>query len=146
MIGFDTTTTFHDYALTLNSSGASLTVDGTPMASLTFAQFRTDAPTNAPSMDIGDLTIAQSSSSQLSSFSITVVPETPPHLNITMLGVQQVQLAWNTNHTGYALESASTLPAATWEVVTNSVVIAGQQFSVAVGAGETRRFFRLRRN
>src|SRR5882672_3588853 len=99
LIGFDSTTTFHDYALILNSSGANLTVDGTPMASLTFAQFRTGALTNAPSMDIGDISIAHSSSSQLGSFSVSVVAETPPHLNITMLGVQQVQIAWNANHT-----------------------------------------------
>jgi len=76
----------------------------------------------------------------------SVAPEIPPHLNITVPGVQQVQLAWNTNHTGYILESAGALPAANWEPVTNSVVVAGENFSVTVDTGETNRFFRLRKN
>ena len=87
LVAFDTTTAFHDYRLTVNSSGASLTVDGTPMGSLTFAQLRTDGAVDANTMHIGDRTLAQASSSRLSSFSLSV--STGQLLNIsTRLRVQ----------------------------------------------------------
>lgn len=79
-------------------------------------------------------------------FYTPTVPEPSPRLNITFSGAQQVRVTWNTNRTDYALESASTLPAVSWEPVTNGVFIAGQPFTVTVDYGEARRFFRLRKN
>lgn len=95
---------------------------------------------------VGKLSIAPIAPSGGDSINVVIAVPDLPHLNIGALGGQQVQITWNTNHPNYNLESASTLPAINWEPVTNSVVIAGQQFSVAVGAGEARRFFRLRKN
>jgi hypothetical protein len=55
----------------------------------------------------------------------------------------QVQLSWVTNSVGYALESATSLPASAWTVVTNVPAVTNGQFTVTVGAGEGQRFFRL---
>jgi hypothetical protein len=74
LVPFDTTTAFHEYEITVNGSGAGLSVDGMTMASLTFAQFGT-VTTNSTGMIIGDVTQSQGSSSRLDSFSINVVPE-----------------------------------------------------------------------
>jgi len=77
---------------------------------------------------------------------LSVATETQPQLNIARLGVQLIQMSWNTNHSGFTLESAPALPAANWEPTTNGVVIVGQEFSVAVDANDAQRFFRLRKN
>jgi len=68
----------------------------------------------------------------------------PPSLSAVLAGGAQVQLAWPTNHIGYALESAPALPTASWGPVTNRVAVVGHQYSVVVAMDETRRFFRLR--
>jgi len=68
-----------------------------------------------------------------------------PRLSLSSLGGMQVQLSWVTNSAGYALESATSLPAPAWTVVTNVPAVINDQFAVTVGAGDSQRFFRLHR-
>jgi formylglycine-generating enzyme required for sulfatase activity len=79
-------------------------------------------------------------------FSTNSQPALTPRLNIAAVGGGQVQLTWSTNYTGYVLQAAPDLVAASWQTVTNSVGISGQQYSVIVGTQGKTRFFRLRQN
>jgi formylglycine-generating enzyme required for sulfatase activity len=69
-----------------------------------------------------------------------------PLLSIAAVGGGQVQLTWSTNYTGYILQATPNLSPANWQTVSNSVGIAGQQYSVAVGTANSARFFRLQKN
>lgn len=51
-------------------------IDGVERATLSFGQFRTDGPSGAAYMRIGDISGAWASSSRLEAFSFAVVPET----------------------------------------------------------------------
>jgi hypothetical protein len=74
------------------------------------------------------------------------VSPAPPPIYITATGGEQAQITWSTNYNGFNLEESLTLPAASWQTVTNSKIIVGSQFSVTVDTFETARFFRLRNN
>lgn len=78
-------------------------------------------------------------------FSTTIVPKPPLRLSVTRVGPSELQISWATNHTGYVLESALTLPAQAWTTVTNSRVITSDHFYVKVRAGAAQEFFRLRK-
>jgi hypothetical protein len=67
----------------------------------------------------------------------------PFRLGITNAAARQFTLYWSTNANGYYLESASSLPQATWPAVTNRPVIMGTNFTVTLGATNTQQFFRL---
>ena len=77
--------------------------------------------------------------------STTIVPNPPLRLSVTRVGPTELQISWPTNHTGYALESAPTLPALAWTTVTNSRVITSDHFYVKVHTGAAQEFFRLRK-
>ena len=58
----------------------------------------------------------------------------------------QLTFAWTTNVTGFALESATNLPAgANWTAVTNTPVRVGDQFTVTNSISGTNKFYRLRK-
>jgi hypothetical protein len=66
-----------------------------------------------------------------------------PKLQAIISTSSGITLSWPTNAPGYILESASTLPALTWDSVTNGTVIVGDQFVVEVGVTNSQSFFRL---
>jgi hypothetical protein len=74
---------------------------------------------------------------------VTIVAQ--PFLSIASEGIGSVQISWATNFTEHVLESANQLPAPSWNTVTNAVTVTGNRFVVAVNAGGTQRFFRLRK-
>jgi hypothetical protein len=73
---------------------------------------------------------------------LTIVPK--PRLEIGQAG-SKVTVSWLAAHAGYVLERAAALPAAEWTTVTNSVEIIGDRSVVAVEAGSSQEYFRLRR-
>lgn len=77
----------------------------------------------------------------------SIINTTPsPRLDIMLLGVDEIRLAWSTNDTGFVLECVSTLASENWGIVTNSVVIDGEYFSVTVEAAHPGGYFRLRKD
>ena len=73
LVAFNSTDGFHTYEFVINSTGASLFVDGgtTALAFLDRSEFRPLA-TNLSTADFGDLTIAEHSNTALRGFSIVV--------------------------------------------------------------------------
>lgn len=69
----------------------------------------------------------------------------PPELGIVQTGETAFELSWSTNALDYRLESAATPAAATWNLVTNTSVIAGDLCKVQLEAAGPQRFFRLRK-
>ena len=87
LIDFDTTDDIHLYELVVNNAGATLSIDGTPTASLPIGDFR--ILTTSDQMGIGDLSTAKYSSSELREFGIAVVPipATLPLLGAALVGL-----------------------------------------------------------
>lgn len=71
--------------------------------------------------------------------SVTVLPQ----LRITAFLPLQTTLSWSTNAVGFRLETALSLPAASWTAVTNVPAVVGSQFTVAVLATNAQQYFRL---
>jgi hypothetical protein len=67
-----------------------------------------------------------------------------PSLAVSRNGTQAT-LSWPVSAEGYALESASSLPATAWTAVAEPVVVNGSQNTVTVDAGPANRYFRLRK-
>ena len=72
-------------------------------------------------------------------------PVVSPALRFQALDPTHAQFAWPTNATGFVLESASSLPASAWHVITNAPVLNGDQFATVLKMGSTQQFFRLHR-
>jgi hypothetical protein len=72
-------------------------------------------------------------------------PPVLPELQIQQPDPLHISLVWTTNAAGFALEATSTLPAPTWNPVTNTPVLAGEQFAVLLEMGSAPQFFRLRK-
>jgi len=77
------------------------------------------------------------------SFSAVAVPK--PRLSISLPDNASIQLAWATNFTEYKLEFAENLSPASWEPVTNCVVIEGDRFTVGLPTSGARQWYRLRK-
>jgi hypothetical protein len=73
-----------------------------------------------------------------------VVVEPIPRLSISSLDSGQAQITWSTNFPRHVLESATALPAAGWQPVTNRATIAGDRLSVTVDSASGQQIFRLR--
>lgn len=71
--------------------------------------------------------------------SVTIVPQ----LHITTPAPLQAALSWPTNADDFTLETTFSLPAPSWNVVTNERVVLGSQFSVTVPATNSQQYFRL---
>lgn len=70
----------------------------------------------------------------------------PLLLAISRRNTTEVELAWPTNAVGHRLESAESLTASTWNIVTNSATIVSNRFFVTLpNGGGSHRYFRLRR-
>jgi hypothetical protein len=67
-----------------------------------------------------------------------------PELQIQQPDPLHVRLAWTTNAAGFGLEAASSLPASTWNPITNTPALDGEQFTVDLELGGAPQFFRLR--
>ena len=69
----------------------------------------------------------------------------PPLLVISRPDTTDVALAWPTNYTGLRPEYADSLPAPTWNPITNSPTIVSSHFLVTLtNTGGSQRYFRLR--
>jgi len=66
-----------------------------------------------------------------------------PELQIQPVDSLHVRLAWTNNAAGFGLESATSLPASTWNPITNTPVLDGEQFAVVLEMGSAPQFFRL---
>jgi hypothetical protein len=72
------------------------------------------------------------------------IPERGPLLAISRGGATDLVLNWETNATGYRLDYAESLPAPTWNAVTNLSTIVSNRFVVPVAnTGGYQRYFRL---
>ncbi len=67
----------------------------------------------------------------------------PLLLAISRRNPTEVGLGWPTNYTGYRLEYAESLPAPTWNAVTNSPTIVSNRFFVTLTNTGDQRYFRL---
>jgi len=79
--------------------------------------------------------------------SLTVVDASlpPPQLDLFQVAPDLIELSWPADATGYALESATNLPATFWSPVTNNVVTNGSLATVQVDTAGSLRLFRLRK-
>jgi hypothetical protein len=75
----------------------------------------------------------------------TVKSAVAPRLIIAAIGTSEVELRWSTNDVGYIVETASAVFSESWDRISNSVSIAGEEFSVIAHRDFTNSFFRLRR-
>jgi hypothetical protein len=66
-----------------------------------------------------------------------------PELSVQFVSAGQARFSWPTNFSGFTLESATNLAAATWITVTNAQITLEQQFTVTVDASLPQQFFRL---
>ena len=76
---------------------------------------------------------------------LTIEPAWEPRLRISRLQGGAIQLAWPTNAADYRLEYVATHSGTNWTTVTNTVGVAGGNFSVTVDGTGAQRFYRLRR-
>jgi len=72
-----------------------------------------------------------------------VVVDVPPTLNWARTG-SNLLLSWPTNHVGFILEQADSLPAATWTNAPAPALL-GDQYIVTNTLEATQRFYRLRK-
>ena len=69
-----------------------------------------------------------------------------PFIFVVPMGVNQIQMKWDTNYVGYFLEETSDLTFTNWMPVTNAVNLIRQQYSVTVDTSKPNAFFRLHKN
>jgi len=74
---------------------------------------------------------------------ITTLTEVVPSIQFRKIDPLNAELSWPTNAVGWNVESAMSLPATTWQVVTNNPGIVGTNFTVTVGMTNAQQFFRL---
>jgi hypothetical protein len=73
-------------------------------------------------------------------------PAAPPTLRAGLAPGGRVRLTWPVSAETWVLESASQMgPGAVWQPVNNVPAVAADQVEVEINAGETQRWFRLRR-
>jgi len=75
---------------------------------------------------------------------LAFAPAPRPILSTIPLPPARLQITWPTNFTGYLLESAAAVQAATWTPVTNTIAISNGQFTVTLDADAPQQLFRLR--
>ncbi len=73
---------------------------------------------------------------------LNILADPVPSLSIALSGTNCLCF-WPTNAPGYSLQSSTALPAAGWSDVTNSVVIAGTNYTATLAATREESFFRL---
>jgi hypothetical protein len=76
---------------------------------------------------------------------ITTLTELVPSIRFTRIDPLNAELSWPTNAVGWNVESATSLPATTWQVVANNPGVVGTNFTVTVGTTNAQQFFRLHR-
>ena len=104
-----------------------------------FGGFVSDVP-------IGFASSFSDNNDQLHTINNLVYAIFPPLLVISRPDTTDVALAWPTNYTHLRLEYADSLPASTWNPITNSPAIVSSFFSVTLTNTDwSQRYFRLRR-
>ena len=123
-------------------------------AEIGFLDFRTPTRLGGPVFGgfISDVPIGSASSfsdnnDQLHSIDnlrYAFIPERGPLLAIGRPNASDVLLSWETNGANYRLEYAESLPALTWETVTNlATLVSNRSFVWLTNSGESQRYFRL---
>ena len=69
----------------------------------------------------------------------------PPPLDVVPVAPGLVEISWSTNAFRYTLESATNIPATTWNPVTNNALMNGDLFTVQLDTSGPQRLFRLRK-
>jgi hypothetical protein len=75
----------------------------------------------------------------------SIPPPPDPYMAIAQLGGGTIELSWPSDAVGFALESSTNLPAQTWSMVTNDVVLNGDLFTVQLEATEPHLMYRLQK-
>lgn len=85
--------------------------------------------------------------SDSASFTLSFTPvQIPrPQINIARGDPLHVTLSWTTNAVGWTLESAASVTAANWDIITNAPGIAGTNFSLNISPDAAQKFFRLQK-
>jgi Concanavalin A-like lectin/glucanases superfamily/Immunoglobulin domain len=145
---------WHHYAIVFNTGHVAMYWDGRPIGTFAQAinfssgkttQIGSSAPTTTGEGWVGGLDEVAFYSTALgpdaiwNHFLAMVGPDTAPKLSYSLAG-KQLTLFWPTDVTGFTLEYAVSLPAASWTPV--SGVVNNQ---VTVDASSGMRFFRLRK-
>jgi hypothetical protein len=141
LVAFDTTSTFHTYTLQIKNTGAVLTVDGNPTATLLLSQFRLVGTNTANTVRFGDNTNAQASSSRLQSLELVVFA---PAMEIRF---SQVELCWDTRtNAWYQLQYRSDLTTNQWTPLAPGWVQGtGERYCTndAILPGQAQRFYQV---
>jgi hypothetical protein len=77
------------------------------------------------------------------SLQITTLTEVAPLIRFRRIDALNAELSWPTNAVGWNVESAMSLPTATWQALANNPAIVGTNFIVMVGMTNAHQFFRL---
>ena len=86
---------------------------------------------------------AQRNGSGVSSYIDNIAMQPFPSLAVSRAGTNIV-VQWHTNVVSFVLQSTTELPSTLgWQNVTNSVVVAGSNYTVTLSATNSSRFFRL---
>lgn len=144
---------WHHYAIVFSSNTVSMYLDGKPRGSFSqpvgvgadkTTQIGSSSPTTTSEGWLGNLdeiafySDALDASEIWSHYLAMVGPNGPPTLEYSLLGTQ-LTLSWPVDVTGFALESAETLPGTSWTPV--SGVVSNQ---VTVDASVGMQYYRLR--
>jgi len=143
------------FALTVRSSSGSQLADGTysftgdylrdiyPSGTQYLFDWRFSTSTNGEVIWDGMTGWAGGHAWYVSISNITVAPAA--WLNIERVGTASIRITWATNFAGYVLEYATSLPALSWDTVTNTSILAGNRLSVWVEIAPSIRLYRLRK-
>jgi hypothetical protein len=87
---------------------------------------------------------AQRNYTGVSCFVDNVALQPFPSLAANVVG-QNIVVKWHTNVAGFVLQSSTDLPSTLgWQNVTNSLIVAGSNYTVTLSATNPTRFFRLK--
>ena len=65
-------------------------------------------------------------------------------INLAQTDALHATLSWTANSAGWALESATSVTAVNWDIITNVPGITGTNFSLSISTSGSQKFFRLR--
>ncbi|HEY5911806.1 MAG TPA: hypothetical protein VJA21_14485 [Verrucomicrobiae bacterium] len=143
------------FALTVGSSTASRSADGTYMFSGDYLReiypsgtqylfdWRFSAGTNESVVWNGSIYWSGGHIWQVAISNLTLLPV--PWLDIAPVGAVSVQITWATNFADHVLEHTTSLQAPGWTAVANAPIIVGDRLAVTVDTDVSNRFYRLRK-
>ena len=67
-----------------------------------------------------------------------------PDVQISAENPGQLRISWPTNFSDFTLQSATTLPATSWEIVTETPTISSGTFTIQIELTDSQRYFQLK--